>query len=186
MPGIPKDSQPNKGDASPICYGESALTKPESPVTPAIRFLREKRIQFKEHCYRYQEHGGTGVGAVELGYPEHILIKTLVMQTDTKRVILVLMHGDCEVSTKKLARLLGAKSVTPCDDRTAGRHTGYIFGGTSPFGTRASLPVYVEKTIFDLPAVLINGGKRGFLVEIDPHVLRETLPVEEVEVAIPK
>jgi len=162
------------------------LSRSESPVTPAIRFLREKEIQFKEHLYRYQEHGGTGVGAAELGYPEHILIKTLVMQTDTRKVILVLMHGDCEVSTKKLARLLGAKSVEPCDDRTAVRHTGYVFGGTSPFGTRSSLPVYVEKTVFDLPSILINGGKRGFLVEIDPRVLREILPIEEVEVANPK
>ncbi len=166
--------------------GEIELTQSESPVTPAIRFLRERRIQFKEHLYRYQEHGGTSVGATELGYPEHVLIKTLVMQTDAKKVILVLMHGDCEVSTKKLARLLGVKSVEPCDDRTAGRHTGYVFGGTSPFGTRASLPVYAEKTIFDLPSILINGGKRGFLVEINPHVLREILPIEEVEVAIPK
>ncbi len=126
------------------------------------------------------------MGAAELGRSEHMLIKTLVMQTDCKRVVLVLMHGDCEVSTKMLARLLDVKSVEPCDDKTAGRHTGYIFGGTSPFGTRSALPVYVEKTIFDLPSILINGGKRGFLVEIDPDVLRQTLPVEEVEVAIPK
>jgi Cys-tRNA(Pro) deacylase len=160
------------------------VAKPESPVTPAIRFLREKRIPFKEHLYRYQEHGGTKVGAAELGYPEHGLIKTLVMQTDAKSVLLVLMHGDCEVSTRKLARLLGVKSIEPCDDRTAGRHTGYQFGGTSPFGTRVPLPVCVEKTIFDLPSILINGGKRGFLVEIDPRVLRQILPVQEVDVAI--
>jgi len=126
------------------------------------------------------------VGAEKLGLPEHTLIKTIVMQTDTKKVILVLMHGDCEVSTKNLARFIGVKTVEPCDDRTASRHTGYEFGGTSPFGTRSTLPVYVEKTIFELPSILINGGKRGFLVEIDPAVLRQTLPVEEVEVAIPK
>ncbi len=155
-------------------------------MTPAIRFLREKRVSFKEHLYRYQEHGGTSVGAAELGRPEHMLVKTLVMQTEDKKVILVLMHGDCEVSTQKLARLLNVKSVEPCDDKTATRHTGYMFGGTSPFGTRSNLPVYVEKTIFDLPSILINGGKRGFLVEIDPNVLRQTLPVEEVEVAIRK
>jgi Cys-tRNA(Pro) deacylase len=165
---------------------ETALKKPEHPVTPAIRFLRGKKVQFKEHLYGYQEHGGTSVGALELGRPEHILIKTLVMQTDSKNVILVLMHGDCEVSTKKLARQLGVKSVEPCDDRTAGRSTGYMFGGTSPFGTRYHLPVYVEKTIFDLPSILINGGKRGFLVEMDPRVLRKILSVEEVEAAIPK
>lgn len=165
---------------------EGALTKPEFPVTPAIRFLREKRIPFKQHLYRYQEHGGTSVGSAELGHPEHTLIKTLVMQTDTKSGLLVLMHGDCEVSTRQLARLLGVKSVEPCDEKTAGRLTGYLFGGTSPFGTRAILPVYVEKTIFDLPTILINGGKRGFLVEIDPRILREALPVTEIEAAVPK
>jgi Cys-tRNA(Pro) deacylase len=126
------------------------------------------------------------VGASELGFPEHMLIKTLVMQTETRLGMLVLMHGDCEVSTKNLARLLGVKSVEPCDERTAGRLTGYIFGGTSPFGTRSSLPVFVQRTIFDLPAILINGGKRGFLVEIDPQVLREVLAIEEVDVSIPK
>jgi Cys-tRNA(Pro) deacylase len=165
---------------------EGVLTKSEFPVTPAIRFLREKRVSFKEHLYRYQEHGGTSVGAAELGRSEHMLVKTLVMQTEAKKVILMLMHGDCEVSTQKLARLLSVKSVEPCDDKTATRHTGYMFGGTSPFGTRSNLPVYVEKTIFDLPSILINGGKRGFLVEIDPKILRQTLPVEEVEVAIRK
>lgn len=162
------------------------MTKPDCPVTPAARFLREKRVPFKAHLYKYEEHGGTRVGAEELGFPEHVLIKTLVMQTHKKSVLLVLMHGDCEVSTKKLARLLGVKTVEPCDDRTAGRHTGYLFGGTSPFGTRFPLPVYVERTIFDLPAILINGGKRGFLVEIDPRALRDILPVTEVEVAIPR
>ena len=162
------------------------LTKSEFPVTPAIRFLREKRVSFKEHLYRYQEHGGTRVGAAELGRPEHMLVKTLVMQTEANKVILVLMHGDCEVSTQKLARLLNVKSVEPCDDKTAARHTGYMFGGTSPFGTRSNLSVYVEKTIFDLPSILINGGKRGFLVEIEPNVLRQTLRAEEVEAAITK
>ncbi len=162
------------------------MNKPDYPLTPAIRFLREKRVPFKEYLYRYEEHGGTRVGASELGFPEHILIKTLVMQTDQKEVLLVLMHGDCEVSTKRLARFVGVKSVEPCDEKTAGRHTGYIFGGTSPFGTRLPLPVYVEKTIFDLPAILINGGKRGFLVGISPLELRKILPVKEVEVALPK
>lgn len=162
------------------------MSKAESSVTPAIRFLREKRVAFSEHHYRYREHGGTSAGAAELGYPEHALVKTLVMQTDTGAVLLVLMHGDCEVSTKKLARLLGVKSITPCSGKVAARHTGYLFGGTSPFGTRDSLPVYVERTILDLPSILINGGRRGFLVEIDPRILREVLPVHEVDVAIPK
>jgi len=160
--------------------------KSEYPVTPAVRFLREKKVCFKQHLYRYEEHGGTRVGAEELGYTEHVLIKTLVMQTDQKRVLLVLMHGDCEVSTRQLARLLGVKSIEPCDEKTASRNTGYAFGGTSPFGTRSRLPVYVEKTIFNLPAILINGGKRGFLVEIEPSELRNILPMTEVEVALPK
>ena len=155
------------------------------PVTPAMRFLREKDVPFKPHLYKYQEHGGTERGAAELNLPEHVLIKTIVLQTDQKKVFLVLMHGDCEISTKQLARTLNVKSVEPCDEHTAGRHTGYQFGGTSPFGTRMQLPVFVEKTIFDLPSILINGGKRGFLVEIDPRVLRDVLPVTEVEVAIP-
>ncbi len=162
------------------------MNRSEHSVTPAIRFLRQKGVAFTEHLYRYQEHGGTSVGAAELGRPEHMLVKTIVMQTDAREVLLVLMHGDCEVSTKKLARRLGVKLVEPCDDRTAARYTGYVFGGTSPFGTRSALPVYVEKTILDLPSILINGGKRGFLVEIDPGELRRILPIQEVEVAIPK
>jgi len=160
--------------------------KPEYPMTAAVRFLCERKVGFKEYLYRYEEHGGTRVGAAELGRPEHLLIKTLVMQTDQRDVLLVLMHGDCEVSTKQLARFLGVKSVEPCDDKTANRNTGYIFGGTSPFGTRLLLPVYAERTIFDLPSILINGGKRGFLIEIDPRELRRILPVKEVEVAIAK
>jgi len=162
------------------------VTKPDYPITAAVRLLREKKVPFRERLYRYEEHGGTRVGASALGIPEHVLIKTLVMETDQKRVLLVLMHGDCEVSTRQLARLLGAKSVEPCDAKTAARHTGYVFGGISPFGTRSCLPVCAEKTIFDLPTILINGGKRGFLVEIAPRVLKDLLPVKEVEVAIGK
>ena len=162
------------------------MNKPDYPITTAVRLLREKKVYFREHLYRYEERGGTRVGASELGMDEHVLIKTLVMQTDQKKVLLVLMHGDCEVSTRQLARLLGVKSVEPCDAKTAAKHTGYVFGGISPFGTRACLPVYAEKTIFDLPAILINGGKRGFLVEIAPQTLKELLPVKEVEVALPK
>jgi Cys-tRNA(Pro) deacylase len=154
------------------------------PMTAAVRFLRDHKIAFNPHMYRYEEHGGTRVGAAALGLPEHALVKTLVMETDEKRPILVLMHGDCEVSTRQLARVIGAKSVAPCDERTATRHTGCIFGGTSPFGTRNPLPVFVEKSIFELPAILINGGKRGFLVEIDPRVLREVFSIKEVEVAV--
>ncbi len=161
------------------------MEKPNIPTTPAVRLLRQKNIPFKEYWYRYEDRGGTRVGAAELGFSEHLLIKTLVMQTDSKKVLLVLMHGDCEVSTKKLARFLEVKSIETCDERTASRHTGYVFGGTSPLGTRMPLPVYVEKSIFDLPSILINGGKRGLLVKIDPKHLRDALPVTEVDVAIP-
>ena len=160
------------------------MAKPEYPITPAVRFLREKRVDFKPHLYRYEQCGGTRVGAAALNLPEHTLVKTLVMETDQHKPLIVLMHGDCEVSTKQLARLIGAKWVQPCDERTASRVTGYVFGGTSPFGTRMPLPVYAERSIFDLPSVLINGGKQGFLVEIDPQVMRDVLSVKEVAVAI--
>ena len=154
------------------------------PITPAVRLLREKGVAFEPHLYDYVERGGTRRSAEELGVDEHAVVKTLVMETDAKKPLLVLMHGDREVSTKQLARALGVKSVHPCDFAQAQKHTGYLVGGTSPFGTRARLPVYAERTIFDLPVIYINGGKRGFLVSIDPKVLRDVLKVEEVEVAI--
>ncbi|MBP1596676.1 MAG: misacylated tRNA(Pro) deacylase, YbaK/ProX family [Acidobacteria bacterium] len=160
------------------------MTRKEHPITAAVRFLREKGIFFQPHLYHYEERGGTRVGAAALQLSEHILVKTLVMETDERKPLLVLMHGDREVSTRRLARLLDVKSIVPCDERTATRHTGYVFGGTSPFGTRTRLPVYVEKSIFELPRILINGGKRGFLLEIEPRALREVLPVTEVEVAV--
>ena len=154
------------------------------PVTPAVRLLREKKINFEPHLYDYEERGGTRHSAESLGVDEHAVVKTLVMETESRQPLIVLMHGDCEVSTKQLARTLGVKSVQPCDPQTAQKHTGYLVGGTSPFGTRTRLPVYVERTIFELPKIYINGGKRGFLVEIEPRVLRDVLPVKEVEAAI--
>jgi Cys-tRNA(Pro) deacylase len=160
------------------------MSKADYPITPAIRVLREKGIEFKPHLYVYEEHGGTSHSAAALGVSEHQVVKTIVMQTDEREPLLVLMHGDREVSTKQLARFLGVKRVEPCDEATATRHTGYLFGGTSPFGTRHPLPVYVEKTVFDLPNIYINGGKRGFLVEIGPSDLRRAFRVTEVEVAI--
>ncbi|HWS55844.1 MAG TPA: Cys-tRNA(Pro) deacylase [Pyrinomonadaceae bacterium] len=156
----------------------------EYPVTPAVRALREKRIGFAPHLYEYEERGGTRASAAALGVDEHAVVKTLVMETDARRPLVVLMHGDREVSTKRLARALGVKSVRPCDPAAAQRHTGYMVGGTSPFGTRSRLPVYVERTIFGLPKIYINGGKRGFLVEIEPKDLRALEPLAEVEVAI--
>ena len=156
------------------------------PVTPAVRLLREEKVAFEPRLYDYVERGGTRHSAEALGVDEHAVVKTLVMETDAHKPLLVLMHGDREVSTRQLARALGVKSVHPCDFASAQKHTGYLVGGTSPFGTRARLPVYVERTIFELPVIYINGGKRGFLVEIAPGVLRDVLPVEEVEVAIEK
>ena len=154
------------------------------PITPAVRLLREKKVEFEPHLYDYVEHGGTRRSAEELGVDEHSVVKTLVMETDAHRPLVVLMHGDREVSTKNLARLVGVKSVQPCDFARAQKHTGYLVGGTSPFGTRVHMHVYAERTIFDLPKIYINGGKRGFLVSIDPKVLKDVLHAEEVEVAI--
>ena len=154
------------------------------PVTPAVRVLREKKVEFEPHLYEYEERGGTKHSAESLGVAEHAVVKTLVMETEARKALIVLMHGDREVSTKQLARVLGVKTVRPCDPETAQRHTGYLVGGTSPLGTRTRLPVYAEKTIFELPRIYINGGKRGFLVSLDPKLLRELLPAEEVEVAI--
>ncbi len=160
------------------------MTRIDYPVTPAIRVLRENSIPFVPHLYTYEEHGGTKASALALHIPEHHVIKTLVMETDVGKPLLVLMHGDYEVSTKNLARVLGVKKVEPASPAQAFKHTGYQFGGTSPFGTRNRLPVYAEKTIFDLPRIYINGGKRGFLVKIAPADLRRAFTVVEVEVAI--
>src|ERR1044072_4081837 len=160
------------------------LAKADYPVTQAVRLLRDKKIDFTPHLYDYEEKGGTRRSAEELGVDEHAVVKTLVMEDESRKPLIVLMHGDREVSTKQLARTLGVKSVQPCDPNTAQKHTGYLVGGTSPFGTRMTLSVYVEQTIFDLPKIYINGGKRGFLVAIEPKVLRDVLPVTEVEVGI--
>jgi len=160
------------------------MAKTDYPVTPAVRVLRDKKIPFEPHLYDYVEHGGTRRSAEELGVDEHIVVKTLVMETDGREPLVVLMHGDAAVSTKELARAIGTKSVAPCSPDAAQKHTGYMVGGTSPFGTRKQLPVYAQKTIFDLPRIYINGGKRGFLVEIDPAHIKAVLPVKEVDVAI--
>src|SRR3569832_881687 len=141
----------------------------KTPMTAAIRVLREQKVQFSEHLYDYEEKGGTRVSARELGVDEHCVIKTLVMEDEGKRPLLVLMHGDREVSTKNLARTLGKKAIQPCSPEVASKHTGYLVGGTSPLGTRSRLPVYLEATIAELPKIYINGGKRGFLVGLDPR-----------------
>ena len=160
------------------------MDKTSYPVTPAVRLLRQKGIVFEPHLYVYEERGGTKRSASELNVDEHSVIKTLVMETDSRDPLIVLMHGDREVSTKELARVLGVKSVTFCDPGIAQKHTGYQVGGTSPFGTRKPLAVYAEKTIFELPVIYINGGKRGFLVSISSNDLRRALNIAEVSVAI--
>ena len=153
-------------------------------ATPAVHALRRLGVAFTEHPYRYEERGGTRVSSRELGVPEHVVVKTLVMEDECKQPLIVLMHGDREVSTKALARAIGAKMITPCRPDIAERHTGYVVGGTSPFGTRKPLPVYVERTILDLDRVYVNGGRRGFLVGIAPGAFVEALQATPVDVAI--
>ncbi len=152
--------------------------------TPATQFLRKHGVTFTEHPYDYEEHGGTSVSARELGVDEHAVVKTLVMEDDSAKPLIVLMHGDCKVSTKNLARQIGCKKVDPCKPEVAQRHTGFLVGGTSPFGTRKTLPVFVEKTILDLPQIYINGGRRGYLVSIAPQELLRVLQARAVEVAL--
>lgn len=148
-----------------------------APETPATKFLKQHHIAFSAHRYAYEEHGGTRVSARELNVPEHAVVKTLVMEDENGAPLIVLMHGDCKVSTKELARQAGRKQIAPCKPEAAQRHTGYLVGGTSPFGTRKALPVFMEKTILDLPVIYINGGRRGFLVGIHPHdILRVLQP----------
>jgi len=154
-------------------------------MTAAVRALRQAGAAFTEHPYTYVEHGGTAAFAAQAGVDEHAVVKTLVMEDDAGRPLVVLMHGDREVSTKELARAIGAKSVRPCAPATAERHSGYQVGGTSPFGLRKPLPVYVEATILDLERIYINGGKRGFIVGLAPQDLVRVLEPTPVKVAIP-
>ncbi len=152
--------------------------------TPATQFLRKHGVAFTEHPYDYEEHGGTAVSARELDVDEYSVVKTLVMEDEAAKPLIVLMHGDCKVSTKQLARQAGCKKIEPCKPEVANRHTGFLVGGTSPFGTRKAMPVYVEKTILDLARIYINGGRRGYLVGIAPHELTRVLDVQLVEVAL--
>ncbi|MCC7679871.1 Cys-tRNA(Pro) deacylase [Janthinobacterium sp. FW305-128] len=152
--------------------------------TQATQLLRKHQVSFEEHPYPYEEHGGTSVSARELNVPEHAVIKTLVMQDEAAKPLIVLMHGDCKVSTKNLARGIGCKSVEPCKPEVAQRHSGYMIGGTSPFGTKKTMPVYVEQSILDLPRIYINGGRRGFLVSLAPQVLLDLLKAKPVQCAL--
>ncbi len=154
------------------------------PVTPAIRVLRAHRIAFTDHPYAYEARGGTAVSARELGVDEHCVIKTLIMEDDRRRPMIVLMHGDRDVSTKRLARLLGVKSILPCAPQVADRHSGYQVGGTSPFGTRKPMPVYMERSIASLPRIYVNGGRRGYLVGLAPNDVLRVLEPMLVDVAL--
>lgn len=156
----------------------------KTPSTPAVRLLRASNVEFGEHPYRYEERGGTSVSARELGIDEHSVVKTLVMEDEAKRPLIVLMHGDREVSTKALARQAGTREIRPCAPAVVERHTGYRVGGTSPFGTRKPLPIYMQKTIADLSLVYINGGSRGFLVSLSPADLMRILEPALVDVAV--
>lgn len=160
------------------------MAKRDIPVTKAIRMLREKEISFEPHFYEYEEHGGTKRSAEALNVPEYNIIKTIVLETNEKKPLICLMHGDCEISTKNLARHLGVRSITPCPPNIAHKHTGYGVGGTSPFGTLKTIPVYAEASIFALDTIYINGGKRGFLVAINPADIRKAIEVIDVQVAV--
>jgi Cys-tRNA(Pro) deacylase len=154
------------------------MSKDKAPVTPAIRVLRNEKAAYTEHPYQYVDRGGTATFAKQYGVDEHGVIKTLIMEDDEKRPMIVLMHGDREVSTKELARIIRAKRVQPCIPETAQKHSGYMVGGTSPFGTRKAMPVYMEETILNLLKIYINGGRRGYLIGIDPkEIVRVLKPV---------
>jgi Cys-tRNA(Pro) deacylase len=152
--------------------------------TPATALLKVRGVVFTEHLYDYVEHGGTAESSRQLGFPEHEVVKTLVMQDQDAKPLIVLMHGDRKVSTKNLARQIGAKSVEPCKPEVANRHSGYLVGGTSPFGTKREMPVYIEESILTLPRIAINGGRRGYLLGIAPSVCLELLGAKAVNCAL--
>ena len=153
-------------------------------ATPAIHLLKQHHVPFTEHEYRYEERGGTAVSSRELGVDEHLVIKTLVMEDERKQPLIVLMHGDKEVSTKNLARQIGRKTVAPCAPDVAQKHTGYLVGGTSPFGTRKEMPVFLERSIADLDRIYVNGGRRGFLIALAPPDLMRVLSPTLVDAAL--
>lgn len=162
-----------------------ARAKPHVSETPATQFLRRQGVAFTEHPYEYVERGGTAESARQLGVDEHQVVKTLVMQDEKRAPLVVLMHGNRQVSTKNLARQIGAKSVEPCAPEVANRHSGYLVGGTSPFATRRRMPVYVERSILALPRICINGGRRGYLIGIEPGVCTRLLEARPVDCALP-
>lgn len=160
------------------------MAREKAPVTTAVRHLRAEKVPFSDHLYTYEEKGGTAASSRELGLDEHAVIKTLVMEDECGRPLIVLMHGDLQVSTKELARVMGVKQVSPCTADTAQKQSGYLVGGTSPFGTRHQMPVYMEESIAGLPKIYINGGKRGYLVGLAPSELVRVLKPCMVTVGI--
>ena len=160
------------------------MAKQKTPVTPAIRELRSEKVEFSDHLYSYEEKGGTSVSARELGVDEHCVIKTLIMEDESGAPLVILMHGDMQVSVKELARIKGARQVQPCSPDVAMKHTGYMVGGTSPFGMRKKMPVFMEESIAGLERIYINGGKRGYLVGVSPAEVIRLLKPEFVKVGI--
>jgi Cys-tRNA(Pro) deacylase len=154
------------------------------PETQATKYLRQHGVDYSSHLYDYEEHGGTRVSSIALNVDEHIVIKTLIMEDESAKPLVVLMHGDCKVSTKELARQAGRKKIEPCRPEVANRHTGFLVGGTSPFGTKKRMPVYIERSILDFPLIYINGGRRGFLIGISPLELTRLLDSYLVDVAL--
>jgi Cys-tRNA(Pro) deacylase len=157
-----------------------------APETQATKFLKSHKVAFSSHLYAYEEYGGTAVSSRELNVAEHAVVKTLIFEDENAKPLIVLMHGDCKVSTKELARQVGCKKIEPCKPEVANRHTGYLVGGTSPFGTKKAMPVFIEKSILDLPLIYINGGRRGYLVGVHPHDIVRILPAKTVEAALVK
>ncbi len=162
------------------------MGKDKYPTTAAIRYLKQHKVSYTPHLYTYEDKGGTRVSSQQLGADEFTVIKTLVMEDELKRPLIILMHGNHAVSTKQLARIIEVKQISPCTPQVATKHTGYQVGGTSPFGTNKTIPIYVEKSIIELDTIYINGGKRGFLVALSPQILIETLRATPVNVAISK
>ncbi|MSM40445.1 MAG: Cys-tRNA(Pro) deacylase [Geobacter sp.] len=160
------------------------MAKEKTPVTAAVRLLRQSGLPFTDHLYDYEEKGGTSVSSRELGVDEHCVIKTLIMEDERKNPLIVLMHGDRQVSTRELARIMGVKAISACSPETANRHSGYLVGGTSPFGTRKPMPVFMEETILALSKIYLNGGKRGYLVGMNPQDVVQLLRPALVRVAV--
>ncbi len=155
----------------------------KAPVTAAVRVLRQQQVEWSDHLYAYEDKGGTAVSSRELGVDEHCVIKTLIMEDEARHPLIVLMHGDREVSTKNLARHLGVKTISPCTPETANRHSGYLVGGTSPFGTKKAMPVFMQASIAGLDRIYVNGGKRGYLVGLRPSELMRVLQPALVDIA---